>query len=243
MDDKTQYSLHRLQAEEIKEFTRFCPEDQEISEYFDGGLSGTGHQKLERHLADCRYCLARIGVLERLARAQTSLRVSGAALARARQMRPPAPRRWPGKAGAWASAAVVLLTLFAVASRGPEPAPESGANAGSATGTEATARQLRSLDRSTAELVVFAPVPNSEVNTGSSFEWSEVPGSLHYDVFVLSHAGDVLWNERMAGTEWVLDEPASLVIGSKFYVRVEASLEDGRIVRSKHVAYQHAERE
>ena len=54
-----------LQSTELTDRTPFCPDDLLISEYFDGVIPDRERQKMEHHLADCRYCMARIGMLNR----------------------------------------------------------------------------------------------------------------------------------------------------------------------------------
>ena len=99
------------------------------------------------------------------------------------------------------------------------------------------------MNRVATGLNVLTPAPGADLNPGSIIQWAEVPGNLHYNIFVLSNAGDVLWTQRLEGTEWVLHEPAYLAQGSKYYFRVEARLRDGRTVSSKHVAFRFAQRQ
>ena len=87
----------------------------------------------------------------------------------------------------------------------------------------------------------YIPTPGADISPGSLIQWIDVPGNLHYDIYVLSMAGDVLWSERLADTKWVLDETLQLAAGSKYYFRVEAQFADGRSVSSKHVIFQVAQ--
>lgn len=243
MDDQNHTELLRLQSAELTRITPFCPEDQEVAEYFDGDLAEVERTKLERHLADCRFCLARVGILERLEETNANTRVPGDVLATAKQMRRRAPVRWPKVAPAWAAAAVVVITLFTIANRNQEPVLEPGAAPSAVSSTEADSRQLRSVNRVVTDLNVLTPTAGADIIPGSSIQWAEVPGNLHYNIFVLSHTGDVLWTERLVGTEWVLREANYLEEGSKYYFRVEADLQDGRTVSSKHVLFRLAERQ
>lgn len=243
MDELNHSDLLRLQATELTGNTPFCPEDQEIAEYFEGDLTESECLKLERHLGDCRFCLARIGILERLEEVRTDTRVPGAVLATAKQMRHTVPARWPGMAPAWATAAAIMITLFTLSSRNQEAVPAPGVIPPAVSGTEVNSRQLRSVRRDITELTVFTPAPGADISPGTLIQWDEIPRNLHYNITVLSYAGDVLWTERLAGTEWVLNDSMNLSTGSKYYFRVDAHLPDGRTVRSKHVAFRLARRQ
>ncbi|MFC1689877.1 anti-sigma factor family protein, partial [Pseudomonadota bacterium] len=114
-----------LQSAELTERTPFCPEDQEIAEFFDGMLAEQARQKVEHHLADCRYCLARIGMLNRQLDDSLDTREPGDALATAKSLaKSTAPRRLK-RAPGWAMAAVVLLGMFFIAVKKPSTEPET----------------------------------------------------------------------------------------------------------------------
>jgi len=243
MDDYNYTELFRLQSAELTGGTPFCPEDQEIAEYFDGNLAEAESDRLERHLTDCRYCLARIGILERLEESRSNKRIPEAVLATAKQMTHRAPERRPGMAPAWAAAAVIVMALFTIVSRNQESILESGAASSVTPSTEESSRQLRSVNRVATDLDVLIPAPGADINPGALIQWAEVPNNVHYNIFVVSTAGDVLWTERVAGTEWVLQEALQLAAGGEYYFRVEAQLPDGRRVSSKSLAFRVAERQ
>ena len=241
MDDHKYTKLLRLQSAELTGSTPFCPEDQQIAEYFDGDLEEAEHIILERHLTDCRFCLARIGLLERLEENPSNKRVPEAVLATAKQMTHQTPERRMRRAPAWAAAAVLVIALFTIVSKNQEPILAPGVSPSALTSTGQNTRQLRSVNRDAMDLNVLIPAPGAAINPGSLIQWAEVPGNLHYNIFVLSKAGDVLWTQRLKGNEWVLHESLHLAAGSKYYFRVEAQLLDGRSISSKHVAFQVAE--
>lgn len=242
MDDHKYTDLLRLQSAELTGRTPFCPEDQQIAEYFDGDLEDAERIILERHLSDCHFCLARIGLLERLAENRSNRRVPGAVLATAKQMTHQAPVRRLRRAPAWAAAAVVVMALFTTVSRNQEPGLEPGESSSALSSIGQDSRQLRSVNRDAVELNVLIPAPGADIDPGTLIQWAEVPGNLHYNIYVLSMAGDVLWTERLGGTEWVLQESLHLATGSNYYFRVEANIPDGRTVSSKHVVFGIAER-
>jgi hypothetical protein len=245
MDDYRYTELLRLQSAELTGSTPFCPEDQQIAEYFDGDLNEAERLILERHLTDCRFCLARIGALERLEENRSNQRVPGAILATAKQMTHKIPVRRLRLAPAWASAAVIVIALFMIISKSQETVLEPGISPSALPSTGNNSRQLRNVNRDAMDINVLIPAPGAdtgaEMQPGSLIQWAEVPGNLHYNIYVLSNAGDVLWTERLKGTEWALHESLHLAAGSDYYFRVEAQLPDGRTVSSKHVVFQVAE--
>lgn len=242
MDDHKYTDLLRLQSAELTGRTPFCLEDQQIAEYFDGDLIDAERIIMERHLSDCRFCLARIGLLERLAENHSNKRVPGGVLATAKQMTHQAPQRRLRRAPAWAAAAVLVIALFTIVSRNQEAGLEPGVSPSAAASAGQNTRQLRSMNRDAMELNVLIPAPGADLKPGALIEWAEVPGNLHYNIYVLSMAGDVLWTERLGGTDWKLIESLQLAAGSNYYFRVEAQLRDGRTVSSKHVVFGITER-
>jgi hypothetical protein len=239
MDKQNLTKLLRLQSAELMARTPFCPEDQVIAEYFDCDLANAETEKLERHLSDCHFCLARIGVLERLEENSSNKRIPEKVLATAKQLAHKAPVRRPAMAPAWAAAAMVVIALFAIikGNRGPEPGISPVVPP-----IEEYSRQLRNVNRLASDINVLNPLPGAGIAPGSLIEWAAVPGNLHYNISVLSNSGDVLWTERLERTDWVLDESLGLAAGSQYYFRVDALLPDGSSLRSKHVVFQVKER-
>jgi hypothetical protein len=237
MDKSVNNELLKLQLAELTEKTPFCPENREIAEYFDGDLAENRRLKLERHLADCRFCLARVGLLERLENSGGERRVPEVVLARAKQLThtTPAQRQW--KTPAWAAAAVIVFTLDTVIGRHQMSVPESDVRPVSLASIAEDSRTLRSVKPLLSEIQVINPSPGSAIQTGSLIRWAEVPDRLHYNIFVLSRAGDVLWTERLEGNEWAMYEVPQLAPDSPFYFRVEAQLPNGRTLTSKHMTY------
>ncbi len=238
MDEQNHKKLLQLQTVELTAKTPFCPEDQVIAEYFDGDLPQVERANFERHLRDCRFCLARIGVLERLAQNRNDTRIQEAVLATAKQMAGPAPVHRLGMAPAWATAAVVVVALFTIVNNSRNLSREPAAIPIVAPATEADNRQFRTAGPISTHLSVLHPKPGAGIVPGSLIEWAEVPGNLHYNIFVLSNTGDVLWTERLQDTDWVLNESLQLSPGSEYYFRVEALLPDGSNVSSRHIVFQ-----
>jgi hypothetical protein len=66
------------------------------------------------------------------------------------------------------------------------------------------------------------------------FQWTEVPGSLFYDVRLVSPDGDLLLRERVEGTRWLIPEHLQLQAGQEYFVRVDAYLSDAKYLSSEH---------
>lgn len=233
MEEQNHTKLSQLQSAELKEKTPFCPEDQLIAEYFDGDLADAERVQLEHHLSGCPFCLARIGILERLENIHRDKRVPEDVLATAKQL----THTRPVRRTAAAAVAVVVITLFTI-NYNRDLAPVSESIPKAVSSTDNSVRQLRNLNRVATDLNVFTPQPGAVIAAGAVIEWAKIPGNLHYNIFVLSNTGDVLWTQRLIGTDWVLDESLQLVADNQYYFRVEALLPDGRNVSSKHVVFQ-----
>ena len=92
-------------------------------------------------------------------------------------------------------------------------------------------------------LDVLSPAPGEAVTQGSLIWWAEIPGNIHYNIFILSNAGDVLWTERLQDNQWIMHEALHLTEGDDYFFRVEAVLPGGGTMSSKHLAFRVADRE
>mgnify|MGYP001817532559 CR=1 FL=1 len=212
-----------LQSAELTERTPFCPEDQAVAGYFDGTIQERERPGLERHLADCRYCQARIGMLNRQQDDSLVARVPEDLLADAKALgRKNTPRRLK-RAPLWAAAALIVLGVIFVATKQPAEQPET--------------RQLRNIGQPESRLEVMLPGQGQAISTGAPIRWTEFPEGSHYTVYVLSDAGDLLWTEHLRDNEWALQREMELDYDSNFFLRVEAELPDGRTLSSKHLAF------
>ena len=135
MDDQTQNRILGLRSDELSGRTPFCPDDQHIAEYFDDALDQSERLALDRHLADCAFCLGRIGALHRLESGQGQRRVPEDLLATVKQLETRALRRSSFAKPAWATAAMAVIALFLILGRGPGTTdlPDSSASNGAAT--------------------------------------------------------------------------------------------------------------
>ena len=243
MDDHKNIELPTLQAAELTERTPFCPEDQQIAEYFEEKLPEAERDHLERHLADCRFCLARLGMLQRLAQNPIAPRIPEDVLATAKSMRRAnvsQPRRVP----AWAAAAVlvvavgVLWQFVPVREIGQLELPRIHM-----TEPSSEVRETRSVDPAALGPRFLAPVEGRGITPDASlFRWTAVPSSLYYEVRVVSDSGDLLWQERVEGTEWRLPGDLALTPGLEYFVRVDAYLTDAKTLQSDYLLFRTGER-
>ena len=235
MRDEKQAALLRLQDSDLPDRTPFCPSDQQVAEYFDHRVPETESTQIERHLADCRHCRARVGIIQRLDAGVTDVRISEETLAAAKQT---AGSGTPGRfrAGpAWATAAAVVAVLAVVL---PGQLTGPGEQSISKAPLPVESRQLRSYATPGIVIQVLNPAPGSVVAAGSVLEWAGVANAVYYEVSVMSRLGDIVLSERVDEPAWLLDQMAPLESGMHYYFRVLALMPDGRIAQSPHVEFQ-----
>ncbi len=240
MDEFEHSDLLKLRTGDPGERTPFCPDDRDIAAWFDAVLADDRRAVLERHLADCPYCRARIGVLGHLDTSSESTPASGEMLAAAKRLGQRAPARRAAAIGRWASAAVLVLAIALVFRILPPTETDSGVLP--PIDPVDGSRQLRSIDQDAMRLEVLIDDPVDAVGRGSTVRWSEVRGSVHYTVHVLSADGDVLLSERTGTPEWAFAEGPDLAVGESYFLRIEAVLPDGGTVNSRHIHFRAAGR-
>jgi len=243
MDDEKLTQLLWHDAVDLTAATHFCPEDQLIAAYFDGAVGDLERDRLRNHLAECRYCQARLGNLARSSNPGEVAHVPAQVLADAKQIgnQPKrSRRRW--QTPAWAAAAVLVLSIFLVFSGQWRPAPSGEPSRSGIPASKDATRQLRSLGRIPSEIRIVEPTPGAILMPGTPVRWAEVPGVDHYDILVLSANGDLVWSERLSATNWSPRLEQGLVSGSRYYLRVDATLRDGTTVSSRHMNFRFSER-
>lgn len=246
MDEYTHTELAILQSAELAGPTPFCPEDGQIAEYYDEVLPADELGTLERHLADCRFCLARVGMLQRLEQDRAARRVPEDVLATAKALRD-GPGRRSGTAPFWAAAAVLVIAVGALyqlfplgqlGQLGQDALPWNHADEPSSH-----VRGTRIIDAGAIGPRFLSPSEGvSVVAGGDPFRWTPVPNSLYYQVRIVSDAGDLLWQERVDGTEWQLPAGLSLSPGVEYFVRVDAYLTDAKALQSDYLLFRLDER-
>jgi DNA-binding phage protein len=219
MDRNNLESLLRESVAEVHECTPFCPDDHGIAAYVDGMLDEAARSLVDRHLADCQACVNRVGLLANLVddSGYGSEQTHASAGTRA------APR--------WAIAASVLLAVGLTNwfyQQQLLPVFDASDDFQETRNTSST---------------VIAPellAPSSIVIEGDDdfvFRWTEVPGSLYYDVRIVSEVGDLVGVQRIKTTEWRLDRNLRLEPGRDYFIRIDAYQADIRPVSSDHLLF------
>ncbi len=115
---------------------------------------------------------------------------------------------------------------------GPERAPQS--SAGRAEGPPT----VRNSAISASTLSVVAPAENATLSRQDlEFRWQAVPGSLYYEVSVMTDDGTVVWQGRADGTSARLPDGQRLEAGAWYFVRIRAHLAGGETIRSAAVSF------
>ena len=209
-----------------------CPDEHQIAGYVDGGLDAAAREQVELHIADCRRCLALVGLLCRERDADVIRHLPDGAVAptRARVTKRPQPR-WR-LAPQWAAAAALVLAVPLLL--------QIGRNLD--RGVEGQGRPEPSVTRTLAPtangLQVLSPGDGASVDPRRlSFRWTEVSGSPFYDVRIVTDAGDVVVQQRVTGTTWRLPAQLNLQPGAEYFVRIDAYPSGDKAVSSDHVPF------
>ena len=221
MDRKGLISLLQGSAAGQHERTPFCPDDYDIAGFVDGTLSDGTLELVERHLPDCQACVSRVGLLTRLLREHAPEIQREAARVRTNDWKRVAPQ--------WAVAASIILAVGYLAG-------SSGFLSGIDQATDY--QSTRNLDSQIAAPKILAP--SSGVigdRDGFVIRWTEVPGSLYYEVRVVTDVGDLVSVQRVEGTEWTVARDLNLKPGREYFIRVDAYLSDAKSIRSQHIPF------
>ncbi len=192
----------------------------------EGGLAESEQGSLERHLADCDWCLERIGLISRVSSEDMHPEVSEVLGARARRLvgRDPAPRRRVASflaAAATVLLAVSLLTLLPRPSPVPVPVPE-------------TDRVVRSLDPSALSSDALRGGKGIRLRLSrGALQWTPVNGSLFYQVLVVTDEGEWVLEAKVREPHWKIPADLQLDSGNRYFVRVEAHLTETRALESE----------
>jgi len=204
-----------------------CPDETELAGFAEQRLSPGARARLEQHIAGCDFCLDQVGVLMRLESAEAP-DAPPELVARARRLvasdeRPAwAPWRW-GTAAAAVSALALVLTFSMRPPRviNPEVA------------TFRTAPAVMNPPE------LLAPREGAVVGRNElEFHWRPLETSLYYELRVLTAEGDVVWEERVNGTEARMPSNIRLAAGRRYFVSVEGWLPEGKGMKSRVVAFQ-----
>ena len=72
---------------------------------------------------------------------------------------------------------------------------------------------------------------------GADFHWTLVPTAVSYSVRVVTLDGDIVWEERVFGTEASLPPAVRLSPGETYLVHISAHLAGGKTLDSEHVRF------
>lgn len=226
------------QAPELAERTPFCPADRLIAQYFDATLSEKEHQRVQRHVTDCGYCQPRLGVLARLQEDNPCTWIDEDVLVTAKQLGGGSRSRKLRHAPVWTVAAVVVLALSVTTFRSTGQDQGSALPSQPPEAIEDGARQLRGIDQVSIQPQLLSPLAGALVDPGELvIRWTEIPGSLFYDLYIMSDAGDLLVNQRVNGSRWTVEQPGLFEAGAEYFVRLEAHMSDARTLSSEHVIF------
>jgi hypothetical protein len=209
-----------------------CPDEHQIAGYVDGGLDGTARELVDLHIADCRQCLALVGLLSRERSADVVAHVPDDVVAQVRALATTRPQHRWRFAPQWAAAAALVLAVPLLL--------QLGRNLD--RGTEGQGRPeppaTRSFTSPAAEVQVLSPGAGTAVDAGRlSFHWTEVSGTPYYDVRIVTDAGDVVIQQRVAGTTWRPPAQLHLQPGAEYFVHIDAYPSGDKAVSSDHVPF------
>ena len=197
MDQQKLTELLHLQEKKIANATPFCPSGYEAAALFESTRNDHDHERFERHLADCSYCQARTVILARLHRNRDDEQVPDALVAAAVKFGNQPRRVHLRRAPAWAAAAAVVIVLAAIVGRGPGPGsvpidlPPLTEMAGE------PARVTRSIDPVDSGPTILAPIDGEHIwRDKLMIRWTQVSGSLYYDVRLVNAEGFIIWQDR-----------------------------------------------
>jgi hypothetical protein len=235
MDLENLVSLLRASTDRRGERTPACPDEHQLAAYVDSALGPAESDSLEVHLADCGWCLGVVGVLSRQRESPAMERVSETDVARAEKLVTPEPPRRNRRAPQWAAAAAIaLLSVVAITQYSQLSSPNDPGPAGPVP----AARTTRNVAPSLPPLQVLAPSAGARVDGRHLLiRWSALPGSDYYDVRIVTDAGDLVAEQRVAGTEWRPAKPLDLERGTEYFVQVEAHPSQAKTISSDHVPF------
>jgi hypothetical protein len=192
--------------------TRFCPSDEIIAGFVDGGLDDDGHRSVQNHLHDCPACVQRVGSLVRFSRD------AGRPIDVDADGNDPEHRR----RAHWAVAASVLLA-FGWMSWVLET-PDSGL------------RETRNTPSLTSPPEILAPSSGVFAQSGTTLiRWTEVAGATAYDVRIVNDIGDILVSRRVEQAFFLIDDELGLEPGLDYYIRIDARLSSEYSIQSEHI--------
>lgn len=219
-----------------------CPSSAQLAAYIDGSVSAGERRALERHLADCSYCLDLVGGV-----------VSGT-----QQTAPATPVWLQQKAEelggqtraknwrwAWALAPVLTgLLVVAVFVKSPTQSEKMAPPVGPSNSPAITAHQqseqtsnhpaepTRSAHGQTELLRLITPSQGAALSPNRlQFEWTPASHATYYQVRIMTAEGKLVWEGRSEQAHVRLPGILKITPGN-YFVWVSAYLNDGRELQS-----------
>jgi len=238
--------------------TGHCLKPEALAAFLEGSSAHKGFSAEVDHLAECPFCLQQLARISRSREDETASSVPQELLLQAEALgagprdaepRDAEPRvaesgktklvrrnSWLGSIPA--SVAMAAAVVLAV---GILPLTFNTATPPGAAPTRATPTEIpttRYADTGAVYPRLLAPLADSVIVPAEQvFRWTEVPGSLFYDVRLVDPDGEVLLRERVESTRWLIPESLALQAGGEYYVRIDAYLDDERFLSSEHIAF------
>lgn len=232
------------QAGEVTGRAQDCPDDNRLASYMEGGLSEQGLARFELHLADCGYCIVRVGLLSRARESGIETTVPDLVMARSRALAGSADKQTfklnslssLRNATGWAAAAVVVLALGLLANM--DSSNQASPEWSTPDARQPVTGQVRNLDPGAlAPRVVFPPEGATVGPAELIFNWTAIPDSLYYQVRIVSDDGDLVWKQRVEGTQWEPPSGLALTPGAEYFVRVDAYLGEAKALNSDYLLF------
>lgn len=226
-----QIRLSKLSSAEEVRRSEDCLAEDQIAGYADGRMELSERVEVEKHLADCRYCLGQLGLLARLdQQTETASTVPASLLKAAKQLTvEESPSFRSG--GRWASGWVAALLMVALglafqwAERG--------------RGDFVLDSSVRAVDVARSVPEVRHPREGARVSmTDFEVRWSGVAGAMAYEIRLVDSSGDLVWMSEAQGLRKVVPPDLEIATGKLHFVWVRALLPDGRTLKSTAVGFQ-----
>ena len=113
--------------------------------------------------------------------------------------------------------------------------PPAGVTAPPAGSSSPTAR--RSTSAALTLAVLFPAEAETLARKNLEFRWQAVPGTLYYELTLMTEDGTVVWQTRVEGTSTRLPDGQRLEAGARYFVRVRAHLAGGETIKSAAVSF------
>lgn len=233
MDEMNPITWLRAGTDETLVRGRECPGEEDLAAFVDGRLATEGSSRLRDHLAACDHCLHAVAFLSRNAELEPAANVPASLAARARDGRFSRDAATSVRAVRYKAAAAVFVAVTTIVIwNGPGPGP----------GEDATVRSLPPSDPTATEAAggpqLLFPASGAMIRADAvELRWTLIPTAVSYEVRVVTLDGDVVWEQRVFGTEARLPAEVRLLSGEPYLVRISAQLPGGKTLESEHVRF------